>query len=145
MQLRVRSGGVAEDLADGGKEGVEGAGVSSFALVTVGEVSEEGAAGVHEEVVADVQDPESDHEDGDGTGLGGAGIKAVAGEVAKVGGEADEDDGDGDEGGAGGDEGAAAAEARGAAVAVEAGEWLHHEAGDGAAEPYVGCPFVWDA
>ncbi|KAM1547682.1 hypothetical protein EV1_008926 [Malus domestica] len=43
-------------------------------------------------LVGDVEDPETDHEDGDGTGLGGL-LKGVTGEVSKFSSVANEEDG----------------------------------------------------
>lgn len=95
-------------------------------------------------VVGDVEDPESDDEDGHCAWLERFG-HVVAGFVAYVGGEADEDDGDGDAAGAGGDEGASPAEGGLAVVTVVADDGLDQHAGDWAAEPDVGGPFVGDA
>lgn len=92
-------------------------------------------------VIGDVEDPESDDEDTDGTGLGGL-VGVVAGGHADIGCESDEEDGGGDEGGAGGDEGAAAAESAGASVGIVSDEWLDDHAGDGSTEPDEGGPGV---
>lgn len=65
--------------------------------------------------------------------------------MAYVGGVADEKHSDGDEDGTGKNEGTATAEAGFAGVAVEADDGLDDHAGDGAAEPNEGRPFVRDA
>lgn len=94
MEVVDGTGGVAEDVPDRHEEREEGVCVSRLPVVAGGEVGEECAAGSLEHVVSDVQDPEPNDEDDDGTRPGFLG-EVVAGDVAEVGGVADEEDGDG--------------------------------------------------
>src|SRR5205807_1593493 len=101
-------------------------------------------AGALEHVVGHVEDPEPDDEDSDCAGADLL-LQGVAEGMAEVGGVADQEDRDGDGDGAGGNKGTAATEAGSAAVTVVADDGLDQHAGDWAAEPDVGGPFVRDA
>jgi len=70
VEAAVGPRGVAKHVAHGHEEGEEGVGVARLAVVAGGEVGEEGTAGALEHVVGHVQDPEADHEDGDGAWAG---------------------------------------------------------------------------
>lgn len=123
VEVLVGAGGVAQHVSDGHEEGEEGVSDGDHDVIVAGDVGEECPAGALYGVVGDVEQPESDDEDGDGSGFHADG-EGVAEGVANVGGEADEEDAEGEEGGAGDDEGAAATEGGGAAVAVVAYDGL---------------------
>ncbi|KAM1221089.1 hypothetical protein ACFX2J_008799 [Malus domestica] len=80
-----------EDIFDSHEKGEQRIGISHSIRVGSRDVGDEGPAWPLQRVVGDVEDPETDHEDGDGTGLGVL-LKGVTGEVSKFSNVANEED-----------------------------------------------------